>query len=127
MDVFDAFPNGIEEWGIAKVSYSTLTGNIYEEAIKIHVIVDEAQSTEPNPAPDAQAINADTLLYAMPDELPTLDTAELCASYIVKPWQSDKLYAIIDAGIGKNQETGIIEHVELRVRQTTAEAIQNGA
>lgn len=127
MDVFDAFPNGIEEWGIAKASYSTLTGNIYEEAIKIHVIVDEAQSTEPNPAPDAQAINADTLLYAMPDELPTLDTAELCASYIVKPWQSDKLYAIIDAGIGKNQETGIIEHVELRVRQTTAEAIQNGA
>lgn len=127
MDVFDAFPNGIEEWGIAKASYSTLTGNKYEEAIKIHVIVDEAQSTEPNQAPDAQAINADTLLYAMPDELPTLDTAELCASYIVKPWQSDKLYAIIDAGIGKNQETGIIEHVELRVRQTTAEAIQNGA
>lgn len=127
MDVFDAFPNGIEEWGIAKAAYSTLTGNQYGEPIKIHVIVDEAQSTEPNPAPDAQAINADTLLYAMPDELPTLDTAELCASYIVKPWQSDKLYAIIDAGIGKNQETGIIEHVELRVRQTTAEAIQNGA
>lgn len=130
MDVFDAFPNGIEEWGMAKAHYSTLTGNTIEigqDAIKLHVIVDEAQSTEPNPAPNTQAINADTLLYAMPDELPTLDTAELCASYIVKPWQSDKLYAIIDAGIGKNQETGIIEHVELRVRQTTAEAIQNGA
>jgi hypothetical protein len=27
------------------------------------------------------------------------------------------IYAIIDAGLGKNQENGILEHVELRLRQ----------
>lgn len=128
MDVFDAFPNGIEEWAIAKTEFSTLTGNmITDEPTKLHIIVDEANSSEPNQSPNAQGINADTLLYAMPDELPTLDTAELIANYIVKPWSGDKIYAIVDAGIGKNQETGIIEHVELRVRQTLAEEAQDGA
>lgn len=130
MTVFDAFPNGIEEWGLAIAHYSTLTGNTYElgdSAIKLHVIIDEAQSTDPNPAPNAQGIEADTLVYCIPDELPTLDTAALCAGYVCGPWTGEKVYSIIDAAIGKNQETGIIEHVELRVRQTTAEGVSNGA
>jgi hypothetical protein len=29
-------------------------------------------------------------------------------------------FAIIDAGIGKNQENGVIEHIELKLRQTDA-------
>ena len=52
--------------------------------------------------------------------MPTIDTAELIASYAVKNTQTDKLYAIIDAGIGKNQDNGVIEHIELRLRQIGA-------
>lgn len=124
--VFDAFPNAIEEWGIGEISYSTVIGNvgISGTATKIHAIVDEGSNTNPNPGSDAQDIGSDTLLYCRPDEMPTLDTAELCATYIVGRWNGGKYYSIIDAALGKNQETGKIEHVELRIRQTDATIIE---
>lgn len=120
MTVFEAFPNAIVEWFIGKAKFSTITGNTFNvsSATSLGVIVDAGESTEPNQSPNAQAINSDTLLYCKPSELPTLDVAELCASYIVGPADSSRAYAIIDAAIAKNQETGIIEHVELKVRQT---------
>lgn len=120
MTVFEAFPNAIVEWNIAKAKFSTITGNTVNTSMvtTLNVIIDAGESTEPNKSPNAAAINSDTLIYCKPEELPTLDVSELCASYIVGPSHTDKAYAIIDAGIGKNQETGVIEHVELKVRQT---------
>lgn len=118
--VFQAFPNAIEEWTIAACKYSTITGNIIPDADdwqNIHVIVDEGSNSEPNQSPNAAGISGDTLLYCQPNELPTIDTADLTANYgVADPY--GKTYAIIDAGIGKNQENGQIEHVELRIRQT---------
>lgn len=122
MTVFQAFPNALEEWSIAPIAYSTITGNTVDadEAQNIDVIVDEGNNSTPNASPNAAGIASDTLLYCQPNQLPTIDTAELVANYAVAD-QYGKTYAIIDAGIGKNQDNGIIEHVELKIRQTGVE------
>ena len=124
LTVFQAFPNAIEHeiWQIGSMAYSTITGNDLDEnsLAYIDAIVDEGNSSEPNASPSAANAYSDTLLYIRPEQSPTLDTAELVASYVVKNTTTDKLYAIIDAGIGKNQDSGAIEHIELKLRQTGA-------
>lgn len=124
LTVFEAFPNGIERniWQIGQMSYSTITGNDLDadSLTYIDAIVDEGNSSEPNASPSAADIYSDMLLYIRPEQSPTLDTAELIASYVVKNTTTGKLYAIIDAGIGKNQDNGTIEHIELKLRQTGA-------
>ena len=116
--------NGIEHeiWQIGQMAYSTITGNALDDdsLTFIDAIVDEANDSEPNASPNAAVTYTDTLLYVRPEQMPTIDTAELIASYAVKNTQTDKLYAIIDAGIGKNQDNGVIEHIELRLRQIGA-------
>ena len=124
LTVFQAFPNGIEHeiWQIGQMAYSTITGNDLDtdSLTYIEVIEDEANDSEPNNSPSYANTNSDTLLYVRPEQMPTIDTAELIASYAVKNTQTDKLYTIIDAGIGKNQDNGVIEHIELRLRQIGA-------
>lgn len=124
LTVFQAFPNGIEHeiWQIGQMAYSTITGNDLDtdSLTYIDVIEDEANDSEPNNSPSYANTYSDTLLYVRPDQMPTIDTAELIASYAVKNTETDKLYAIIDAGIGKNQDNGVIEHIELRLRQIGA-------
>lgn len=121
MTVFEAFPNAIETgWQIIPIAYSTVTGNYIdrENASDISVIVDEGNSSDANPAPNTASITADMLIYTRPSELPTTNTSALVAGYAIS--DATKLYEIIDAGIGKNQNNGRIEHVELRIRQTGA-------
>lgn len=124
LTVFEAFPNGIERniWQIGQMAYSTITGNDLntDSLTFIDAIIDEANNSEPNASPSAANTYSDTLLYVRPEQMPTIDTAELIASYVVKNTTTGKLYAIIDAGIGKNQDNGTIEHIELRLRQTGA-------
>lgn len=124
LTVFEAFPNGIERniWQIGQMAYSTITGNDLDadSLTYIDAIVDEGNSSEPNASPSAANAYSDMLLYIRPEQSPTLDTAELIASYVVKNTTTGKLYAIIDAGIGKNQDNGTIEHIELKLRQTGA-------
>ena len=124
LTVFQAFPNGIEHeiWQIGQMAYSTITGNDLDtdSLTYIDAIEDEANDSEPNNSPSYAVTYTDTLLYVRPEQMPTIDTAELIASYAVKNTQTDKLYAIIDAGIGKNQDNGVIEHIELRLRQIGA-------
>lgn len=118
MTVFDAFPNAVETWQIAKMEYSTAIGNHVSGCwFNIHVIVDEGNSTDPNQSPNYANAMSDLLLYCKPAELPTIKTAELVAEYVIQD-ADGLIYSIIDAGIGKNQENGVIEHIELRVRQT---------
>lgn len=124
LTVFQAFPNGIEHeiWQIGQMAYSTITGNDLDtdSLTYIDAIEDEANDSEPNNSPSYANTYSDTLLYVRSEQMPTIDTAELIASYAVKNTQTDKLYAIIDAGIGKNQDNGVIEHIELRLRQIGA-------
>ena len=117
--VFQAFPNAIETWQIVPMAYSTITGNDLDEqnAQNIHVIIDEGSSSEANASPNAQAINSDTLLYTKPDEMPTTDTSALVADYAIKA-PNGKVFEIVDAGQGKNQDSGVLEHIELKIRQT---------
>lgn len=121
MTVFDAFPNAIETWQIASMDYSTITGNeVIGEWQNIDVIIDEGNSTEPNQSPNYANAYSDLLIYCRPEQLPTIETADLVADYVIKD-EKDKTYAIIDAGIGKNQENGVIEHVELKLRQVSVD------
>lgn len=122
MTVFDAFPNAIETWKIIPVAYSTITGNQLDiaKAQEIDVIVDEGSSSDANQSPNFATINSDTLIYTKPAQMPTTDTSALVADYAIKS-PDGKIYEITDAGLGKNQEKGIIEHIELKIKQTEAE------
>lgn len=116
MTVFDAFPNALETWTLYEKIENTEVGKTLGNSVELHVIVDEADEAHQNEAPDAPYIVADTLLYAKPSELPTLSPSALTGDYIAS--DGSTYYEILEAGLGKNQETGEIEHVELRVRAT---------
>lgn len=120
MTVFDAFPNAIEQgWQIAQVTYSSITGNTVTNGTAIDVIIDEGSSSDANQAPNAAGLYADTLIYTKPDQMPTTDTSALVAGYVlIDP--NERTWEIIDAGQGKNQENGQIEHIELKIRQIGA-------
>ena len=120
MTVFDAFPNAIEQgWQIAQVTYSSITGNTVTNGTAIDVIIDEGSSSDANQAPNAAGLYADTLIYTKPDQMPTTDTSALVAGYVlIDP--NERTWEIIDAGQGKNQENGKIEHIELKIRQIGA-------
>lgn len=116
--IFNAFPNAIvtDTWQIGACQHGTLIGNVFEKVADIDVIIDEGNSSSVNN--DIEVLKSDMLLYCKPDQLPTLDTNTLVAGYMLYNSESDSYYVIIDAGIGKNQHTGNVEHVELKVVQT---------
>lgn len=120
MTVFDAFPNAIEQgWQIAQVTYSSITGNTVTNGTAIDVIIDEGSSSDANQAPNAAGLYADTLVYTKPSQMPTTDTSALVAGYVlIDP--NERTWEIIDAGQGKNQDNGQIEHIELKIRQIGA-------
>lgn len=109
----------MEEWFIGEAHYSTITGNRTANWQSIEVLVDEGNAADNNRGTNAAIAESDTLLYAQPSQLPTLDTTALVAAYMVKD-EYGKTYTITDAGIGKNQQTGKIEHIELRLHQAEA-------
>ena len=121
MTVFDAFPNAIEQgWQIAQVTYSSITGNTVTNGTAIDAIIDEGSSSDANQAPNAAGLFADTLVYTKPDQMPTTDTSALVAGYVlIDP--NERTWEIIDAGQGKNQDNGQIEHIELKIRQIGAD------
>lgn len=120
MTVFEAFPNAIEQgWQIAQVTYSSITGNTVTNGTAIDVIIDEGSSSDANQAPNAAGLYADTLVYTKPSQMPTTDTSALVAGYVlIDP--NGRTWEIIDAGQGKNQENGQIEHIEIKIRQIGA-------
>lgn len=115
MVVFEAFPEAIETWSLGTMAYGTITGNKFKELNPVRVVVDEGDNSNPASAPNATTIQSDTLLYAMPQDLPTTNTSTLVADYAVKS-PDGQIFAIIDAGAGKNQQRGKIEHIELKIR-----------
>lgn len=116
--IFNAFPNAIVSgvWSIGECQHGTLIGNQYTKVNDIDVVIDEGTSSGVNVTPETLA--SDLLIYAMPEQMPTLQTNKLVSAYMLYNSEEDSYYMIVDAGIGKNQHTGAIEHIELRVVQT---------
>lgn len=117
--VFEAFPNAIISgvWQIGQFG-ATMVGNVFRKERCIDVIVDEGSNTQIDNAPNAQQLASDTLLYARPEQMPVCSTKALVGDYMLYNSQEDSYYSIVDASIGKNQETGVVEHIELKVRET---------
>jgi len=119
MDVFNAFPEAIETWQIGEMSYGTVEGNKLTKPQNVRVIVDMGDSAKQDSSPNEATISSDTLLYAVPSDLPTTDTSTLVSDYAIKS-PAGRIYAIIDAAQGRNQHRGQLEHIELRLRPTGA-------
>lgn len=118
LSIFEAFPNAIVSgvWQIGSCQHGTVVGNQFEKIIDIDVIVDEGNSSSVDTTPEA--LRSDLLIYAYPCQMPTLSTNALVSGYMLYNSDEDAYYEIIDAGIGKNQHTGLVEHIELKVVQT---------
>lgn len=120
MDVFKAFPSAVVSGRFAIGSYQrgTVEGNQFVRTAGLDVIIDEADSSDIGSAPNAEVLTADLLLYVKPEQLPTTNPRALASGYLIYDAEYDDYFAIISAGIGKNQEVGAFEHIELLLRQT---------
>lgn len=116
--IFEAFPNAIVSgiWEIGFCQHGTVVGNQYKKYSDLDVVVDEGNSSSVNNIPEN--LKSDTLVYVNPCQLPTLNTNILVSSYMLFNRQENSYYEIVDAGIGKNQHTGEVEHVELKLLLT---------
>ena len=125
--VFSAFPNAIVagRYSIGRWQRGTLVGNVYEKYGDLDVIIDEGQSSSISNAPSAETLTADLLMYVRPEQLPTDTVRALAASCMVYDTKTGDYFDIIDASVGKNQETGVIEHIQLLLRQTEAENVES--
>lgn len=122
MDIFTSLPNAIvyNVWQIGKISRSTEVGKTYEAGSFISPIVDEEATGGQNNSPSADFITSQTMLFIRPSDMPTTNIAELLASYFIKNTETGDLYEITNVGVGKNQDTGVIEHYELLLLPTEA-------
>ena len=120
MDVFSAFPGAVVSGRFAIGCYQrgTVEGNQFTCCANLDVIIDEGDASDIGSAPNAETLTADLLLYVKPEQLPTTNPRALASGYLVYDAEYDDYFAIINASIGKNQETGKIEHIELLLRQT---------
>lgn len=116
--IFDAFPNAIISgvWSIGECHHGTLIGNQYQKIADIDVVIDEGSNSAINVTPES--LNSDLLVYVPPEQMPTIRTNQLVSDYMLYDSSADDYYMIVDAGIGKNQHTGAIEHIELKLVQT---------
>lgn len=118
ISIFDAFPHAIISgvWSIGTCQRGTIVGNQFTKVSDIDVIIDEGSNSGVNTTPES--LTSDLLVYVMPQQLPTIRTNKLVSDYMLYDSSEDDYYIIVDAGIGKNQETGYVEHVELKLVQT---------
>lgn len=120
MDVFEAFPNGIvhNTWELGEVQRATEIGNVYQPIATCDVIVEEGVYDRSGQTPKADYQDSNILLYAHPKDMPTLNTAALAAGYYWHNTVTNQYYAIREASLGTNQETGVNEHVEFLLKPT---------
>lgn len=124
--IFNAFPKAIITgvWQIGTCQHGTLIGNVFEKTADIDVVIDEGNNSSVDT--DIETIKSDMLIYCRPEQMPTLNTNTLVSGYMLYDSSEDNYYMIVDAGVGKNQHTGVIEHIELKVVQTEVTDEQNG-
>lgn len=120
MDVFEAFPNGIirNTWELGEVQRATEIGNVFQALNICDVIIEEGVYDRSGRTPNADYQDCNILLYARPEDMPTLNTAALAAGYYWHNTATDQYYAIREASLGTNQETGVNEHVEFLLKPT---------
>ena len=125
--VFSAFPSAIisGRYSLGKHQRGTLVGNVFNKYGDLDAIVDEGQSSSIQNAPNADILTADMLMYVRPEQLPTVNVRELASSCMIYDSETADYFEIIDASIGKNQESGVIEHIQLLLRQTEAEDVES--
>lgn len=123
MDVFKSFPKAVvsDEWIIGACEKATEVGNVFQPLGYIDVIIDGGSSAQTGMAPNADQLDSDSLLYVRPEQMPTCKRAGLMAGFLLLNTEEGQFYEMRDVGVGKNQETGKVEHLELLVRQTEAE------
>lgn len=116
--IFNAFPNAIiyGVWQIGVCQHGTIIGNTFTKTGDLDVVIDEGFSSSISNTPEV--LRSNMLVYVKPEQLPTLKSNELVSGYMLYDSAEDKYYEIVDAGIGKNQELGKIEHIELMVVPT---------
>ena len=116
--IFEAFPNAIVSgvWQIGECQHGTIIGNQFNKISDLDVIIDEEANSLVNTTPES--LNDTTLFYVRACELPTTSTSQLVSNYMLYNTEEDAYYEIVKAGIGKNQHTGNIEHVELQAVRT---------
>lgn len=121
LSIFKAFDFAIisDVWQIGTCQHGSVIGNVFDKKADIDVIIDEENSSVITSNPET--INAGLLVYARPEQMPTLNTNELVSNYMLYDSENGYYYTIINAGIGKNQHNGTIEHIELVLTQTEAE------
>lgn len=120
MDVFKAFPSAVVSgvYSIGEYQRGTVEGNQYIKTADLDVIIDEGDAGDIGMAPNAETLDADLLLYVKPEQLPTTNPRALAAGFMIYDSENDDYFAVVNAGIGKNQQTGKLEHIELLLRQT---------
>lgn len=120
MNVFETFPEAIISgvWELGTIVRATEIGKVFTPVGECDVVVEEGVYNVTDRSPSAEYQDSDTLLYAMPDQMPTLDTAVLANGYVWHNTENDLYYEIRDCSQGKNQATGEIEHIEFLLRPT---------
>lgn len=126
-NVFEAFPKAIisNDWELGEVKNNTDVGKIFSSYGVKSVIVDEGALGNLNDSPSAENIESDTLIYAMPSEMPGLNISRYISSYYWHRISDDQYYEIIEVGVGKNQSRGVIEHIEFRIRPTEVAGVND--
>lgn len=125
--VFEAFPKAIisDDWELGEVKNNTEVGKIFTSYGLKRVIIDEGALGSLNDSPSAENISSDTLIYAMPSEMPGLNIARYIASFYWHRISDGQYYEIIEVGVGKNQSRGVIEHIEFRLRPTEVAGVSD--
>lgn len=118
LSIFEAFDFAIISgvWQIGTYTHGGVVGNVFVKANDIDVIIDEENYSTISTTPET--ITSGLLMYARPEQMPTLNTNKLVSNYMVYNSETGDYYSIKFAGIGKNQHKGIIEHIELNLVQT---------
>lgn len=113
-------------WVLGKVKRGTRRGTVFEATDNLAPIVSDGTTADFNTSPNQATVEYDLLLYVAPQELPTTDIGLIVANYIIKS-PSGRFYDIVQAATGRNQASGMIEHMELAIKLSGAvEEVDNG-
>ena len=122
LSIFKAFSNAIiyGVWQIGTSQRGTVTGSKFTKVADLDVVLDEGAAVNLTSTPEVLTSNrnSDLLVYVKPEQMPTTRANKLVSWYMLYDSVEGDYYEIIDVGIGKNQHTGLVEHLELRVVQT---------
>ena len=122
--VFDAFPQAIISgvWQFGYCKRGTVVGNEFFCLGDVDVIIDDTFTASITSTPET--VTTDMLIYIRPEQAYGLDletggvVSKLVGQYMLYNRRNDSYFIVKTAGVGKNQHTGKVEHIELGVVAT---------